>query len=247
MQRFRQKNHPKTHPRTMDCGNVLFVVLIAVALFAALTYAITSSSRFSENNTSQEDNRIIATQLIQYAANVESGLQHMKISKSCTYDKFDFDKPSSATFNTGNVSCKVFHPSGGGIPFSFPDPKMKANTTTGFCATPNYNFTGVNEFKDVGENGRDDWAMTLPCITKELCLQINDYFEVTNPAGDAPEFAQAFWYLNPTFYNYKPQDVGLPQIVTLGDETAGKSDFCFKTSMAPYTGMYHYFHILYAR
>lgn len=45
-------------------GNVLFLILLAVVLFAALNYAVTSSMSGGGKNASDERYRLLASQLI---------------------------------------------------------------------------------------------------------------------------------------------------------------------------------------
>ena len=61
-------------------GNVLFMILIAVALFAALSYAVTSSSRSGGNNASRESLQIEGAQIAQYVTGIQNSIMRMKIS-----------------------------------------------------------------------------------------------------------------------------------------------------------------------
>jgi len=67
------KNSPKA-------GNVLFLILIAVALFAALSYAVTSSSRSGTGGVGEDKAKLAASTLLQYAAGVEQKLLRMTIT-----------------------------------------------------------------------------------------------------------------------------------------------------------------------
>lgn len=66
--------------RRSENGNVLFLIMIAVALFAALSYAVTSSTRTSPASVSKEQAQLIASDLMQYASLMTSGIMRMRAS-----------------------------------------------------------------------------------------------------------------------------------------------------------------------
>ena len=61
-------------------GNVLFFLLIAVALFAALSYVVTQSSRVGSGNVSNEKANLLAAGLINNMVTFEQGVQRMLLT-----------------------------------------------------------------------------------------------------------------------------------------------------------------------
>lgn len=103
-------------------GNVLFLILIAVALFAALTYAVTQSTRSGSGSTSNaEKAQMLASQFTQYGAALNSAIMRLQLS-GCTDLTLNFATPALAhpTLWGGstnpnapvNGSCDVFGPQG---------------------------------------------------------------------------------------------------------------------------------------
>jgi len=105
-------------------GNVLFLILIAVALFAALSYAVTQSTR--DGGDSTEETALINTaQLIQYPTGIRNSILRMRIS-GVTDSELEFNPPSNfASLTSSNVA--VFHPSGGGATYTLAPGALMAN------------------------------------------------------------------------------------------------------------------------
>ena len=95
-----------------ESGNVLFLILIAVVLFAALSYAVTSSTNSSGGNAEEESNLVSSAALTQYPATIKTAMLRMMVSKSISFDDLYFDRPPFT--DLAATANGVFHPSGGG-------------------------------------------------------------------------------------------------------------------------------------
>ena len=79
--------------REHERGNVLFLILIAVALFAALSYAVTQSTR-GGGNADDETSLISSASLTQYPASLKTSILRMSISGGIGDDELMFNPPS---------------------------------------------------------------------------------------------------------------------------------------------------------
>lgn len=110
--------------KSTESGNVLFLILIAVALFAALSYAVTSSSRGGSSDRSEKYYSTLA-QYQQYASLVSDTLKRLNIINGCTVEQFSFEseywKGNNQRANDDNPNapedgtCHVFAPEGGNL------------------------------------------------------------------------------------------------------------------------------------
>lgn len=108
-------------------GNILFLILLAVILFAALSYAVTSSMKGGGNNASEETNAAAAADIAGYMVTLENGVTRMLLSKNLTPEAISFQMPTTnyaGTQSTGynnalciSDACRVFKPDGGGVSY----------------------------------------------------------------------------------------------------------------------------------
>lgn len=95
-------------------GNVLFLILVAVVLFAALSYAVTQSSRGGGNADSEIDQVNMAA-YGSYISAVRLGYQRLRL-KGLSSDDMTFAPVWSAPCTSNSEQC-LFHPDGGGVVF----------------------------------------------------------------------------------------------------------------------------------
>jgi hypothetical protein len=96
--------------RYSETGNVLFMLLIAIALFAALSYAVTNSTRVNETTTASEEAQLDQAVMDSYMACINSGRITLRIMHDCT--TINYDPPSEWGVEPKN--CHMFHPQGAG-------------------------------------------------------------------------------------------------------------------------------------
>ncbi len=73
-----------------NSGNVLFLILIAVALFAALSYVVTQSSRTSGGSLSDEKIRLGASAMGQYVTLLRKEVLELMIVNKCSIENLDW-------------------------------------------------------------------------------------------------------------------------------------------------------------
>jgi hypothetical protein len=102
-------------------GNALFLILIAVVLFAALTYAITQSNRGSGNSSAREGNSVAASSVTQFPAAIRTGITRI-LMRGFAVTELRYARPADATTEYATFTQQqVFHPDGGGVTWTDPD------------------------------------------------------------------------------------------------------------------------------
>ena len=159
------------HNRPAERGNALIYVLIAVALFAALSFTLGRQSD-SDEAGSLDDSKaeLYATQLISYAAQAQSSIDQMLITGS-EIDDLDFILPTAAAFNTPPDIHKVYHPAGGGLsPGRLPVEVIAQNITDPVAGWYMGRFNNV----EWSATAADDVILVAYQISQSVCSKINE-------------------------------------------------------------------------
>lgn len=95
-------------------GNALLYVLIAVALLAALAYAVTNDMGGQQSNRANDERiKILAGDIMNHASAAEQAVFQMT-QFGTVYDELLFDKPGDEDFTT-DARKQIYNPSGGGL------------------------------------------------------------------------------------------------------------------------------------
>jgi hypothetical protein len=151
-------------------GNALIYVLIAIALFAALSMTFGRQTDTSEAGALPEERaEIYANQLISYAAQAKSAIDQMLFTGT-RIDNLDFLLPTEATFNDPPYITKVYHPQGGGlVPGRIPAEATDQDDTDPVAGWYLGRFNNVEWTSSAGE----DVILTAYQVAKQVCEKIN--------------------------------------------------------------------------
>lgn len=159
------------HQRESQSGNALIYVLVAIALFAALSFTLSRQTDTGEAGALSNDKaELYATQLINYAAQAKSAVDQMMFTGT-TINQLDFTLPTGAGFNAGSPIHKVYHPAGGGLlPGRIPD-----EVQTSEVADPVSGWY-LGRFNNVEwtASASDDVILVAYQINKAVCEKINE-------------------------------------------------------------------------
>ncbi len=174
--------------RPPERGSALFIILIAVVLFAALSYAITSSDRGS-GDVEVERRALAGAQMIQYAGLVEQTVVRMMIMgvSAADVDLNPTNKSDVANSNPQNLtlgggvadgagSDAVFAAEGGGIPFQAFPPEYEGSIGRRW-------FVVYNAGNGIGSDEND--AFLYATVSNDMCLEINKKLGLGNAAPPA--------------------------------------------------------------
>ena len=170
-------------------GNILFLILIAVALFAALSYAVTQSSRSGGGDASKEQADLAAADLISYLTSMENSIMRMRVTGGCSENQISFETPLTGsgydyTHSPASPdSCKVFHTSGGGIPFREDIKWFDAALYPSYQTYATW-YTGSYNVQNIGSASSDLLAYIYP-MNKAVCNAVNRKLGIIY-TGDPP-------------------------------------------------------------
>lgn len=156
--------------KSQENGNVLIYVLIAIALFAGLSFTLSKqSTNDSGENLDQANAEFYAAQIISYTAQARSAVDQMMITGS-RVDELNFDTPDDSSFETPPLFNKVFHPQGGGLSTKeLPKQAVHQISTTPVAGWYMGRFNNVEWTKTNGT----DVILTAYQIKRSVCEAIN--------------------------------------------------------------------------
>ncbi len=232
-------------------GNALFLVLIAVALFAGLSYAVTLTSR-GGGNVKKEELQLQASSIIQYTASVRAAVQRMILIGQIDENALSFQntvyqsttgslrQPASQFPNCLNTDCQVYHPDGGGVvPVT-----IDQNIGTESSGTePGHVLFMETSVLGVGTTA-NDLVMFYLYVSEELCMALNDVLGVPNDSGEVPiDIPTTSSPGSNTYTN----DLDTLTGVVLGDEYApltGQTAFCVNWNRSGKPHDYMFYQVL---
>lgn len=108
--------------REKEGGNVLFLILIVVALFAGLTYAVITTERNTSADISEEQADMSLSPLLQYASGLQFAIERLMIFKHCEETELSFHSDFWGHTDYEHIppvknQCLIFHAEGGGVVF----------------------------------------------------------------------------------------------------------------------------------
>lgn len=232
-------NINRPEDRLGEQGNVLFLILIAVVLFAALSYAVTRSNNNSSGSVDNEKGKILAAQLIQYPGGLRTTIIRMTINGTSAAD-LRFDLPQSFP-SLSNFGVQVFHPQGGGATYAEGVPDMMTSAANG-----TWYFNAGFEVENIGLNqgGSDDGneiMAFLPGIHKGICESINEDLGIPGIPNTNSDMSSVYKVQMDDSYTMPSGEVVLGAIGANGTEDLTGQPFgCFQNA----GGEYVYYHVL---
>lgn len=238
--------------RQGERGNVLFLILIAVALFAALSYAVTQSTRSGAGDTASETNLISSAQLTQYPAGIRTSVVRMIIG-GVAIDDLLFNDPSdfTAVINTDPLRRRaVFHPQGGNATYQLaPRDVVTAQVGTNPLGTWFYNANvqiqniGVT---NAGQAAGNDLIAFLPNINTGICRRVNEEVGIGSAIPTDTDITAAHYGVTITNTASPSGDFPVadgPVLNGAGGELVGQPFGCFIAD----GGVNVYYHVLVER
>ncbi|MBI1300819.1 MAG: hypothetical protein GC137_04080 [Alphaproteobacteria bacterium] len=219
-----------------ESGNILFIILLAVALIGALTVAIQGSSQ-QTGNIDRETLIIKTSEIQRYAGEMARGIAFIMQNGHSEAD-IRFSHPDADT-DYGDLSAdsdrsdQLFDRTGGAVHYRQPPSDLNDGSA--------WEFYGHTALPDVGSDEADLIAV-LPNVTEEFCVYVNGalgYDTATQPAdtGTCVNGGDSERFDNGTQFSSSPN--------TVTDAT-----FTFRPSSQGCVQCgtdFHYFYVLMAR
>lgn len=153
-------------------GNAFLYVLIAVVLFAALSFVMGRQTSDTSETSGLSDQRaeMATTEIIGYSASVKSVIEQMTFTGSLP-ENLTFEKPGDANYATAPYINKVYHPEGGGLV----EKQIPADAAGSITNDPPAGwYLGRFNTVEWSKSAAPDILLTAFQISKPVCEKINE-------------------------------------------------------------------------
>ena len=233
-------------------GNALFLILIAVALFAALSYSITQSGR-GGTDPQKETAMLKASKILAWASSINLAMNRIQLVNGCNIDAVVANnlKGNPATYPG---SCNLFDIANGGGAVYQQIRDGDANIFGTYTSPPGpgkiSNIFNVMDVYGVGTTS-GDVILHLFSIPADTCRAINKQVGITTADGEPPleDTPYEGGWNNP----YSSAPWGGNYNVTIGrtqaggatpNELMGKPVGCYRAARPGSDMGYHFYYVL---
>lgn len=233
-------------------GNVLFIVLLGVVLFGALSYAVVNSNSDSGDTGSAEQARIYAGEIVRYAQSMRAAVDRMRMNGVSEND-IRFAHPDlDAAYGTLGTTPKneVFHPDGGGMNYLTPKQEWLNYAFSGDTNFGDWIFNSRNYIMGVGSNAGScsqsdcyELVMLLPYLNKETCVAINNILAAGAEDADPDQDTGSILIT----HGFNGTYIGPAKIDGTNADLNGLKSYCLQGDIVPPAGSYIFYTALIER
>lgn len=235
-----------------ESGNVLFYILIAIAMLAALSFAVSSGNNTANKSISNERSKLAASEIMAYGDTLANAVGQLRL-RGCTENEISFENSEISGYENPSApsdeTCHVFSVSGGGVNFEtlstdILDSSESASTFYGY-----WQFDATHCVENIGSHddpcasNQAELVASVHYLRKTVCVAVNDLLEIDNPSGDPPIDTS----------NHSPRFTGTygpSGQVLLGDDAAqlsGQRAGCYQDDNGYSEDAYIFYRVLVAR
>ncbi len=233
-------------------GSVIFFILIGVALFAALSFAVSNINRTGNADITDEVAGLAASEIVQTATAYKNAVRSARI-EGCADTDISFESTYlSGYVNTNNPpdNCEIFNQAANSTSYVKPQTDWLDSSNSGSNIYGQWFFAQGVCALDVGSGGSDcdddsykDLIAILPFIKRDICRVIDERQDIIVKNAPPPVEAGDAWRSGNTRFtgDFSGGDIKL--------ERDGALSGCFEGSggNTPPSGTYHYFQVLLSR
>lgn len=167
-------------------GNILFLILLAVVLFAALSYAVTSSMRGGGKDASDEKLSLMASEILNQVALWRTAHERLRIPADVRQIHFnDSAKTTSGTCYEGSTAITPCATVGLFSDATLTKPHSEKDWFVEAAKNYNYHFVWINSRVtqggvEAGGTTQNDSFIQLQYLTDDLCRKINQMTQGQN-------------------------------------------------------------------
>lgn len=210
-------------------GSAIVLILIAVAMFAALSYAVFQGGRLSGTQLASDQARLAAQEIIAYGDALAKTVQTLKL-RGCADTQYNFANTlwtlsgvpiHGVGHNPSAVSgCGAFVTGEGNMQVkTFSQSYFDAASAGG--ADLGSSRIGLMPLMGIGTADSLDMVLTVPRLKKEVCLSINKILGVDDVNGNPPEYTLT------TYFDYAGVVSGTYAAnADVNGKLSGKTAFC---------------------
>lgn len=221
----------------------MIYILVAIILFAALSYTVSGMMRGGNSDMIGEERaKILGGEILDYGRVLRQAVQNLRISNGCSETDLSFENNILLQYtNTTNPPdrCKIFHPSGGDINYIVPNPEWLDAEHSAELYYNEWFITSVcapsMPYAELGQRCEGspfhDLVVLMPYIKQEICEQINALSSIEGIPQDAHKVGQRGYFTGS--YGTDGAQHQHNAIIDAADLLVGKKSGCIQSTFPP--------------